>query len=532
MAADALSVLPLFSGMLASKAPATPSALAHPVSPSSLAAFPRSPSPSSRRELDEGRVARVREVGGEVGVAQRLALVVLVRAAVDHEGLGAGDGGVGGDLPLAEQGVGRRDLEGRAGRIAAGDGPVEAEGRGVGRGQDIAGPHVDGHQGGRHVACAGEGRLGRFLDLGVEAELDVGAVGARLLEQRAVGPAAGGHAHPGRAGQDGVVLPLQAADPRVVAGDIPALALLHELRADGAVGAEQRLAERARARQRLLPGRIDDALQRVELGALAVEVGLAVGDHPDGGLAARLLGGGQLVHERARRLVDDLLERLGRGGVGAGRVELHRVDLAQRHEGLAVAVEEVAAIARGAGRGEPVARRELGVPVSARDGGLHSPAVGGLADAHGHPVAPRHRAGEGPRHLKLRVGGLSAAADRVDVDTDGPRAQAGRGGREVLGDRGRRGAGKAQLGLVERAALPGLGERLHRRPRRLVALTLLRRVSPPEAGGHQRHDKNPRCHRCYRAFPHGPIQQHVSEQAPGWRRATSWVASRVRGMGR
>ena len=347
-----------------------------------------------------------------------------------------------------------------------------------------------------------------------------------------VGLAAGDHGHPGRAGQHRVVLRLQAAHPGVVACDVPALALLHKLGAHRAVGAEQRLAERARARQRLLPRGIDDALQRVELSALAVEVGLAVGDHADGSLAAGLLGSLELVHERAGRLTDQLLERCRRGCVGPRGVELHRVDLAQWHERLAVGVEQVAALALGAGCGEPVARRELRVPVGAGRRGLHGPAVSGLADAHGGPVAPRDRPGQGPRHLELRVGGLPTAAERLHVDADRSRAQPRGRGREVLGDRGRRRAGEAQLGLVERAALPGLSERLHGRLGLVVALALLRGVSPPEPGGHRRHEQNPRCDRCYRVFPHGPIQQHVSAEPTGCRGAAGRVARRVRGMGR
>ena len=104
---------------------------------------------------------------------------------------------------------------------------------------------------------AGEGCLGGVLHRRVEAEPDVGAV------ERSPSRTAGCRAcalevttvTPGVPASTESYCALEAADPGVVARDIPALALLHELGADRAVGAEQRLAERARARQRLLPRR-------------------------------------------------------------------------------------------------------------------------------------------------------------------------------------------------------------------------------------------------------------------------------------
>ena len=229
-------------------------------------------------------------------------------------------------------------------------------------------------------------------------------------------------------------------------------------------------------------------------------------------LVAGLLGSLELVHERAGRLADRLLERCRRGCVGPRGVELHRVDLAQWHERLAVGVEQVAALALGAGCGEPVARRELRVPVGARRRGLHGPAVSGLADAHGCPVSPRDRPGQGPRHLgaprrrSSHCGGASPRR-RGPVPTLAPRSRS-RSSRRPRPTRCR----EAQLGLVERAALPGVSERLHGRLGLVVTFALLRGVSPPEPGSHRRHEQKPRSDRCYRAFPHGPIQQHVSAE--------------------
>ena len=86
-------------------------------------------------------------------------------------------------------------------------------------------------------------------------------------------------------------------------------------------------------------------------------VGVAVGDDRDGRLRAGCRGLGERRGQRPRVGVDDRLELGGglRGGVD--RVELHGVHGAERHQGLAVAVEEVAAGAARALELERLVRR-------------------------------------------------------------------------------------------------------------------------------------------------------------------------------
>ena len=106
----------------------------------------------------------------------------------------------------------RGDLERRPGRVVAGEGPVEAEGRGVRGGEDVAGPDVDRDEGGGHLAGAFDADSAA-LDGGGERGLDVLAVDRALLEQRAVGLGARGDLHPGGAAEHGVVRPWRPLTP-------------------------------------------------------------------------------------------------------------------------------------------------------------------------------------------------------------------------------------------------------------------------------------------------------------------------------
>ena len=89
-------------------------------------------------EGDEPGVARVDEDLGERHVAQRLALEVADRVAVDLDLGRAGHDLVGGHAAVQQPGAGHH-LEGRARRVLAQEGSVEAVGRRAGDGQDLTG---------------------------------------------------------------------------------------------------------------------------------------------------------------------------------------------------------------------------------------------------------------------------------------------------------------------------------------------------------------------------------------------------------
>ena len=221
--------------------------------------------------------------------------------------------------------------------------------------------------------------------------------------------------------------------------------------------------------------------ERLDPGRARLPVGVAVGDHRDRRLRPGCRGLRQGLHQRPLGRVDDGLERGCRLGGRVDRVDLHGVHGAERHQRLALAVEEVAALAERALEPEGLSGGEVRVPGRAGRRGGHHPAlaVGGEGDGHG--VRPRHVAGQRPGDVEGAGGRVAVARDVARGDGDLRVAEVldrgGEGrlrgvvgerhGREVLGGpclRVRRGGSLAR----RRRGRPRVGAtRAHRRcPRR------------------------------------------------------------------
>jgi hypothetical protein len=247
-----------------------------------------------------------------------------------------------------------------------------------------------------------------------------------------------------------------------VAGLVPAVALGDHLGGHLAEAAEQRLGEGAGARQGLFGRRRDDALEVLDAVRARGPVGVAVGDHRDRSLRPGCRGLGEGLGQRPLGGAHDGLELGGRLGGRVDRVDLHGVHRAERHQRLALAVEEVTALAEGALEPELLADREVGVPGRPLRGRRDLPAVAVRGDGDRHGIRPRHATGQRPGHVERAGRGVAVAHDgaRGDLDRrvaevlDGRRERrlggvVGKGnGREVLGGPGLRIGGDRGSGGV------------------------------------------------------------------------------------